>query len=107
MHESKNMLTKEDILHFLHVHSTIVKSFGLCRLGLFGSYIRNEQGSESDLDFLVEFEQGKKNLKNYFGLLDWLEQEFGKEVELVTIESLSPFIGPHIEKEVEYAPLTG
>ena len=107
MSHQAEILTKKEIIQFIHTHRITIKSFGVHRLGLFGSYVRNEQKEGSDLDFLVEFVSGQKNLKNYFGLMDWLEASFGKEVELLTQESLSPYIGPHIEKEVEYASLTG
>lgn len=82
-----------------------IQSFGVKRLGLFGSFVRNEQHAESDVDFLVEYEPGRKSLKNHFGLIDWLEDAFQREIELVTTESLSPYIGPYIEREVEYVPL--
>ena len=75
------------------------------RIGLFGSFVRNEQHDKSDVDFLVEYEPGRKNLKSFFGLIDWLEKAFNREIELVTTESLSPYIGPYIEREVEYVPI--
>ena len=91
---------------FLQSHQAEIQSFGVKRLGLFGSFVRNEQHPASDVDFLVEYEPGRKSLNNYFGLIDWLENAFQREVELVTKESLSPYIGPYIEREVEYVPLT-
>ena len=107
MKRRSEILTKEEILDCIKTHQVEIKSFGVNRLGLFGSYVRNEQRIGSDLDFLVEFEPGQKSLKNFFGLIDWLEQAFNIEVELITRESLSPYIGPSIEREVEYVPLAG
>lgn len=98
-------MTKEAILGFLKAHPIELQSFGVKRLGLFGSFVRNEQHAGSDVDFLVEYEPGYKSLKNHFGLIDWLETAFQREIELVTKESLSPYIGPYIEREVEYVPL--
>jgi predicted nucleotidyltransferase len=75
------------------------------KIGLFGSFVRKEQSAASDLDLLVEFEQGKKTFDNFMRLSFFLEDLFKRQVELVTIESLSPYIGPHIMNEVEYVPL--
>jgi predicted nucleotidyltransferase len=57
----------------------------------------------SDVDVLVEFEQDRKTFDNFIQLSFLLEDLFQRRVELVTIESLSPYIGPHILSEVEYA----
>jgi len=83
-------------------NSKKIHDLGVVKLGLFGSYVRNEQTPESDLDFLVEFDPIKKNFDNYFALAELLEGIFEKHVDLLTIESLSPYIGPHILKEVQY-----
>lgn len=79
-----------------------IDSFGVKRLGVFGSFIRGEQRDVSDVDILVEFEKKKKNYKNYLALSDYLEEVFKRKVDLVTSESLSPYIGPYIKKEVIY-----
>ena len=80
------------------------------RLGLFGSFVREEPRSESDVDVLVEFEPGRKTFDAFMQLAFFLETLFGRRVELVTSESLSPYIGPHILREMEYvsfdAPLS-
>lgn len=77
--------------------------FGVKRCGLFGSFLRNRQNPQSDIDLLVEFEMDKKTYDNYIHLAFFLEELFGRPVDLVTPESLSPYIGPHILREVEYA----
>ncbi len=79
-----------------------IASLGVSRLGLFGSYVRNEQSHDSDIDLLVEFSPGEKNFDNFMGLIQFLEGVLGRTVDLVTDSSLSPHIGPHILQEVEY-----
>ena len=54
-------------------------------------------------DLLVEFANGQKNMHNLVGLGDYLENAFGRKVDLVTKPSLSKHIGPHILREVQYA----
>lgn len=98
-------LNKEKIFSLLRDNNVRLKTFGVKKMGLFGSYVRNEQLAESDLDFLVEFEPGKKNYQNFIKLAYYLEELFEKRVEIVTTEALSPYIGPYIIEEVEYALL--
>jgi uncharacterized protein len=97
--------TKQDIFYLLHREQSRLKAFGVRRIGLFGSFVRGEQREESDIDLLVEFDPGKKTFDAFMNLSFFLEELLSHRVELVTIESLSPYIGPHILKEVEYAVL--
>jgi predicted nucleotidyltransferase len=83
-----------------------LKRFGVKRWGVFGSFARDQQDTRSDVDILVEFEQGKKSFDNFMELAFFLEDQVGRKVELVTPESLAPYIGPHILREVEYASIT-
>ncbi len=96
--------TKQEILDLLYQNRKQLKKLGLRKLGLFGSYVRGEQHPESDIDFLVEFVPEQKTFDNFMQLSFFLEDLLRHKVELVTVESLSPYIGPHILKEVEYAP---
>ena len=95
--------TKEQVLTILKEHQAELSRLGVKRCGLFGSFVRNEVRDQSDIDILVEFEPDKKTFDNFMQLAFFLEELFGRRVDLVTTESLSPFIGPHILREVEYA----
>ena len=101
----KNKLDKEVILQMLNRNHLFLKKFGVKEIGLFGSYSRGQSNSTSDIDFLVEFEPGKKTYKNFIGLANYLESLFGTNIDLITKKSLSPYLKPHILKEVEYASL--
>ena len=75
-------------------------------LHVFGSAAReNDFTNESDIDLLVVFEQGKKNFDNFMDLSFYLEDLLGRRVEVVTPESLSKYIGPHILKNIENVSL--
>lgn len=93
---------KEGVLTILAGNQARIKSLGIKRLGLFGSYVKGKQNIQSDIDLLVEFEEGKKTFDNFIQLSFLLEDILGKKIELVTPESLSPYIKPKIAKEVEY-----
>ncbi|MBI3326908.1 MAG: nucleotidyltransferase family protein [Nitrospinae bacterium] len=94
--------TKEHILALLRDHQVHISALGVKRLGLFGSFVHGQQDKESDVDVLVEFVSGHKTFDNFIQLSFFLEELFERRVELVTPESLSPFLGRQILNEVEY-----
>ncbi len=77
-----------------------IRALGVRRLALFGSFARGEAGADSDVDFLVEFEPGQKSFDRFLDLAELLARAVGRRVDLLTTESLSPYIGPHILAEV-------
>lgn len=93
--------TKQELLDALFQHGAEIKSYGVNSLGIFGSFIKEAYTEESDIDFLVDFEPSKKSFDNFMDLSFFLEDLLGRKVELVTPQSLSKFIGPHILKEVQ------
>ena len=97
--------TKQDILDVLDQNRSHLRALGVRRIGLFGSFLRGEQRPDSDIDLLVEFDPGQKTFDIFMELSFFLEEVLQHRIELVTVESLSPYIGPHILKEVEYAAL--
>ncbi len=97
--------TEDHVLSLIKKYQDQIRAFGVQRLGLFGSFVRGEQTENSDIDLLVEFDPGKKTFDSFIHLAFFLEELFGRPVELVTPESLSPYIGPHVMKEVEYVTI--
>ena len=93
------------MLNIIGNHQKEIRDLGVRRYGLFGSFVRGQTTEQSDIDILVEFEPGQKTFDNFMKLAFFLEELLGREVDLVTAESLSPYIGPHILKEVEYASI--
>ena len=97
------MTTKENILKTLKANKPKFSKFGIRNIGLFGSYIRGEQSSESDIDLLIDFEPEKENFDNFMAVYDLFEKIFKNEkVEVVTKNGLSPYIVPKILSEVQY-----
>ncbi len=85
--EKMVMLTAEIILQKIERNMGKIRGYGVKNLGVFGSYVRNEQNTNSDIDFLVEFETGKKNFDNYMDLKLFLEELFEDKIDLVIKES--------------------
>jgi predicted nucleotidyltransferase len=96
------MKTKNVVIETLRANEATIRSYGVRRLGIFGSVARDEHSEQSDIDLLVEFQKGTKTFDNFIHLVFFLEELLGRKVELVTTDSLSPYIGPRILKEVEY-----
>jgi predicted nucleotidyltransferase len=97
------MLTTENVLERLDTHKNKLKSYGVKRIGLFGSLTRGEQTPESDLDILVEFERDQKTFDNYMDLKIFLEELFACNVDLVVKEALKPALKESILESVKYA----
>jgi len=71
------------------------------QIGIFGSFVRNEQKKGSDLDILVEFEE-PIGLFKFMDLEDHLKNLLGIKIDLVSKKALKPYIGKHILREVIY-----
>jgi len=97
------MLTSEAIIEKLEENGKKIREYGVKRIGLFGSYMRNEQKVGSDIDILVEFEKGKKTFDNYMNLKFFLEELFGCEIDLVVIEAIKSDLRPYILGSAKYA----
>ena len=97
--------TKQDVVDRISSAGEDIRTYGVKKLGLFGSFVRGDQKPGSDVDLLVEFEPGAKTLDNFMALSFLLEDLLQHRVELVTAESLSPYIGPHILEETEHVLL--
>ena len=101
----KKVQTKEDIVQRILEERERLAYFGVRSIGLFGSFVRGDQTSLSDVDILVEFIPEKHTFDNFMEVAFLLEEQLGRKVELVTPEALSPHIGPHILREVERVPI--
>ena len=82
---------------------TLSSQYGVSKIGLFGSTIRGENKKNSDIDILIDFQEGKETYQNYISVCDILENFFHKhKLDIVRLKGLSPFIGKQILNEVEY-----
>lgn len=77
----------------------LIVEFKVKDLGIFGSYLRNEQSKTSDIDILVEFYEPIGFFK-FLELEEYLESQLGIKVDLVSKKALKPRIGKYILKEL-------
>lgn len=91
-------LSRDEAVRRIVAAEADIRAFGVRRLALFGSVLRDEARPDSDVDLLVEFLPGEKTFDHFMGLALFLEDLLEHRVELLTPESLSPYIGPHILK---------
>jgi uncharacterized protein len=94
-------LARDEAIRLILGAEREIRALGVKRLALFGSVVRGEARRDSDVDVLVEFAEGAKTFRRFIALIDLLETELGRTVELVTTEALSPFLGPRILAEAE------
>jgi len=100
---SRPVPSRESILRILKRKSGDLRSFGVMRIGLFGSFARKVQRPRSDVDILVELDDGSVNFDNYMGLMFYLEGLFHRKVDLVMVQDIKPQFKDTILEEVAYA----
>ena len=79
------------------------EEYGVKEIGIFGSYVREENKKNSDIDILVEFKRGKKTFDNYMELKFFLEELFDRPIDLVVKEAVKLELKTSILKSVRYA----
>jgi len=93
-----------DALALLRQHEPVIKKrFGVAKIGIFGSYARGEERPESDVDVLVVFKKGEKTFYHYMDCKFYLEDLFGRNVDLVMREAIKKRLKKPILGEVVYA----
>ncbi len=96
------MKTLEEIQQWLVQNKSLLRErYKVRELGVFGSYVRQEQTETSDVDVLVEFSETPSLLK-FVNLENYLSDNLGVKVDLVHKAGLKPRIGKRILAEVIY-----
>lgn len=90
--------SSNEIIEMLKGHRALLKKYSVIRIGLFGSFARNESTATSDIDLLVDFED--KSFDNFMNLADELENIFERKVDLLTQKGMSPYIFPLVKNEI-------
>ena len=102
MREKKQTERELVIKKLREVKENLKREYGLAKIGLFGSFARNEQKESSDVDVLIEVPEGALSLVKYMKLKFFLEETLGRRVDLVLIGAIKPRLREKILKEVIY-----
>ncbi|MCF6332503.1 MAG: nucleotidyltransferase family protein [Draconibacterium sp.] len=99
------MLISEEIIQYLKKNKSYLhKQFYCSEIGLFGSFARNEQTENSDIDILVQFEKEAPDLYNIeIQLKNHLKERFNREIDICSKKWLKPIFKPLVLKEAIYA----
>jgi uncharacterized protein len=96
-------MTKTEILNTLKVLKPQYQQDGLVLVGLFGSFSRGEEQSDSDIDIVYEIEKDQKfSMFKYLKYLDALEKSLNHKVDLVRAETIKADMKPYIYKDLIY-----
>jgi len=99
MKKQRKVLTKHEILDAIRKHRDILLKYKVREIGLFGSFVRGEQEDRSDIDLIVDFEE--PSIENFIGLSSFLENLFGKKVEILTPAGVESIRINHIKEEIK------
>jgi predicted nucleotidyltransferase len=78
------------------------EKFGVTRMGIFGSFVREEQTRSSDIDMVVEIEKDRKNIHSFLQLKRFLEKELARTIDLGFEHSLKPVVREKIKGQIIY-----
>ena len=78
---------------------------GVKRIGIFGSSVRGDAKPTSDIDVVIDFEDGKKSYRNFIGTATYLEKLFNRKIDAITPNSISPYLKADIDKEIRYVQI--
>jgi predicted nucleotidyltransferase len=95
--------SKEDILGYLRSNKRFFyDTFGVTRIGLFGSFADDRQSDSSDIDMVVEFEKEKKNIHSFLSFKRLLESHLDRKVDLGFEHSLKPVVKEKVKGKILY-----
>lgn len=102
--EAKEILTQEEILAYLRDNKAkFFTKYQVEKLGLFGSFARNEESAESDIDLLVDFQPNTPDLyEKKMEIKSSVESHFDRKVDICTAKYIKPYFRNQILRSVIY-----
>ncbi len=92
-------LSKKEIVRILEKHRDVLLKYKVKKIGVFGSSVRGEQSLKSDIDLFVDFEE--PSFDNFMGLSYFLEEVFGRKVEILTPAGVESIRINHVKEEIQ------
>ena len=99
-----NDLKRQDIINYLDSRKDFFqKTYHVRKIALIGSFARNEQTVQSDVDILIDLDEGTPNIFELKRLLQQeLEKEFKRKVEIASERYIKPYYRDEILLEAVY-----
>jgi len=99
------ILNQSQILNQLSSNRDYIRQLGINRIGLFGSYARGNQLSNSDIDLLIDFLPQKKSVRSIVNFIDYFEKLFNRAVDVTTFDGAQKRLYKFIKNEIKYAQI--
>ena len=100
-------LSRADAIQTISEHCDDIAALGVAAIGLIGSVARNEAHDASDLDVVIDLPPERQTLRGYFAIVDYLEAQFGRHVDVLMLDTLRPRFRRAIERDVVWIDLSG
>ena len=98
-------LTKKDAIQTITQHRDVIAELGVVAIGLIGSVARNEAHDASDLDVIIDLPQKHQTVREFFAIIDYLEAQFGRHVDVLMLDTLRPRFRCAIERDIVWIDL--
>ena len=98
----KKRLTSKKIIETIENNKNKIRKYGVKKIGLFGSFVKEKQKPKSDIDIIVNF--NKISFDEYMELKFLLERLFRRKIDLVIENDLKPEL-KYVKKEAQYVKL--
>jgi len=99
-------MDREELIELLKANKKELEKFGVQKIGIFGSFSREEADKSSDIDIVVEFKKGEGTFRNFGGLIEYLENLFNRPIDILTPTGIETIrireIKENIKREVIY-----
>ena len=98
------MLSRNEILIYLEANKGLFRSkFDVVKLGVFGSFAREEQKQTSDIDIIIEMPRGTEDIfEKKMALREMIKQHFARDVDICRERAIKPLFKEMILKEAIY-----
>jgi predicted nucleotidyltransferase len=98
-------VNRDQALRILKESLPQLRTYGVRDVALFGSVARNDADSSSDIDILIDFDPDAESFDNLMNVADLLDARFDSQVDLVTVNGLSPYLAASVQKEAVHAEI--
>ncbi len=97
-------MDRQDIIAKLRENDAALRSQGVTHAALFGSRARGDNRPDSDIDIMIEIDPGARiGVWEYAGIKDYIAGFFDAPVDVVSRESLKPYVRPAATADAIYA----